>query len=93
MAMEVIVATPAIRALIRDDKIHQIYSAIQSGKKHGMQTLTDSLFQLYMNREASKEECLRAASDPNEFLRAIGEKPIEEMPIAPASKPQPAARR
>jgi twitching motility protein PilT len=93
MAMEVIVATPAIRALIRDDKVHQIYSAIQAGKKHGMQTMTDSLFQLYMNREASKDECLRAASDPNEFLRAIGEKPMEEMPIAPASKPQPAARR
>lgn len=93
MAMEVIVATPAIRALIRDDKIHQIYSSIQAGKKHGMQTMTDSLFQLYMNREASKEECLRAASDQNEFLRAIGEKPMEEMPIAPASKPQPAARR
>jgi twitching motility protein PilT len=92
MAMEVIVATPAIRALIRDDKIHQIYSSIQAGKKHGMQTMTDSLFQLYMNREVSKEECLRAASDPNEFLRAIGEKPMEEMPIAPASKPQPARR-
>jgi twitching motility protein PilT len=93
MAMEVIVATPAIRALIRDDKIHQIYSAIQAGKKHGMQTMTDSLFQLYMNREVAKEECLRAAPDPNEFLRAIGEKPMEEMPIAPASKPQPAVRR
>jgi twitching motility protein PilT len=92
MAMEVIVSTPAIRALIRDDKIHQIYSSIQAGKKHGMQTMTDSLFQLYMNREVSKEECLRAASDPNEFLRAIGEKPMEEMPIAPASKPQPARR-
>ena len=93
MAMEVIVATPAIRALIRDDKIHQIYSSIQSGKKHGMQTLTDSLYQLYMNREVTREECLRVAPDPNEFLRAIGEKPMEEMPIAPASKPQPAARR
>ena len=42
------VATPAIRALIRDDKIHQIYSAMQSGKKHGMQTMNDSLYQLYM---------------------------------------------
>jgi twitching motility protein PilT len=93
MAMEVIVATPAIRALIRDDKVHQIYSSIQAGKKHGMQTMTDSLFQLYMNREASKDDCLRAAPDPNEFLRAIGEKPMEEMPIAPASKQQQAVRR
>jgi twitching motility protein PilT len=93
LALEIIVATPAIRALIRDDKVHQIYSALQSGKKHGMQTMTDSLFQLYMNREVTREECLRAAHDPNEFLRAIGEKPMEEMPIAQASKPQPAGRR
>ena len=94
MAMEIIVATPAIRALIRDDKIHQIYSALQSGKKHGMQTMTDSLMQLYLSREVTREECLRAAPDPNEFLRAIGEKPLEDMPIAPAGKPpQTAVRR
>ena len=93
MAMEIIVATPAIRDLIRDDKIHQIYSALQSGKKHGMQTMTDSLYQLYMNREVTREECLRVAPDPNEFLRAIGEKPLEDMPIAPAGKPHAAARR
>jgi twitching motility protein PilT len=43
MACEVMVATPAIRALIRDDKVHQIYSAMQAGKKHGMMTLNDSL--------------------------------------------------
>ena len=47
MACEIMVATPAIRALIRDDKIHQIYSAMQSGKKHGMQTMNDALYQLY----------------------------------------------
>jgi twitching motility protein PilT len=87
MACEIMVATPAIRALIRDDKVHQIYSALQSGKKHGMQTMTDALYQLYMNREVAKEECLRAASDLNEFLRAIGEKPLEEQGIATMDKP------
>ena len=86
MACEIMVATPAIRALIRDDKVHQIYSALQSGKKHGMQTMVDALYQLYMNREVSKEECLRAASDVNEFLRAIGEKPLEEQGIATMDK-------
>ncbi len=86
MACEIMVATPAIRALIRDDKVHQIYSALQSGKKHGMQTMVDALYQLYMNREVSKEECLRAASDVNEFLRAIGEKPLEEQGIASMDK-------
>ena len=86
MACEIMVATPAIRSLIRDDKVHQIYSALQSGKKHGMQTMVDALYQLYMNREVSKEECLRAASDANEFLRAIGEKPLEEQAIATMDK-------
>ncbi|MGH7718589.1 MAG: type IV pilus twitching motility protein PilT, partial [Gemmatimonadaceae bacterium] len=47
MAAEILVVTPAIRALVRDDKIHQIYSLMQSGKKHGMQTLNDALYQLY----------------------------------------------
>ena len=98
MASEIMVATPAIRALIRDDKIHQIYSALQSGKKHGMQTMTDSLYQLYMNRDAAKDECLRVASEPNEFLRMIGEKPLDEMAIADVAQPgkgdrQLAARR
>ena len=88
MASEIMVATPAIRALVRDDKIHQIYSALQSGKKHGMQTMTDSLYQLYMGREVAKDECLRVAQEPNEFLRMIGEKPLDDMPIAdlPANK-------
>ena len=48
MAREIMVVTPAIRALIRDDKIHQIYSAMQSGKKYGMQTMNDALYQLYI---------------------------------------------
>ena len=87
MCCEVMVATPAIRALIRDDKVHQIYSALQSGKKYGMQTMTDSLYQLYMNRQISRDEALRVAPDANEFLRAVGEKPLEEMPIAQAPKP------
>jgi twitching motility protein PilT len=93
MACEIMVATPAIRALIRDDKVHQIYSALQSGKKHGMQTMVDALYQLYMNREVSKEECLRAASDVNEFLRAIGEKPLEEQGIATLDKKDAAMSR
>jgi twitching motility protein PilT len=94
MSAEIMVATPAIRALIRDDKVHQIYSALQSGKKHGMQTMVDSLYQLYMNREVTKDECLRVASDANEFLRAIGEKPMEEQSIATiGEKGSPALRR
>jgi twitching motility protein PilT len=78
MAAEIMVCTPAIRALIRDDKVHQIYSSMQAGKKHGMQTLNDALYQLYMQRDVTKEECLRVSSDANEFLRMIGEMPVDE---------------
>ena len=77
MAAEILVVTPAIRALIRDDKIHQIYSSMQSGKKYGMQTLNDSLYALYMSREVDEEECLRVSGDPTEFLRMIGKTAIE----------------
>ncbi len=73
MACEIMMATPAVRALIRDDKVHQIYSAMQAGKKHGMLTLADSLYSLYMSRDVSLEECLRVVSDQNEFLRMVGE--------------------
>jgi twitching motility protein PilT len=99
MAAEIMVCTPAIRALIRDDKVHQIESAMQAGKKFGMQTLADALYQLYMNHEVSKEECLRVVSSPNEFLKMIGEPPIDERDSVPpsgaphSSQPKVAARR
>ncbi len=73
MAAEIMVCTPAIRACIRDDKVHQIYSIMQAGKKHGMQTLNDALRELYLQREVTLEECVRASSDPNEFLKSVGE--------------------
>jgi twitching motility protein PilT len=95
MAAEIMVCTPAIRALIRDDKVHQIYSSMQAGKKHGMQTLNDALYQLYMQRDVTKEECLRVSSDANEFLRMIGEAPADDKDIAasPSAAAKVAARR
>src|SRR3954465_13363936 len=69
MAAEILVVTPAIRALIRDDKIHQIYSSMQAGKKFGMQTMNDALYQLYMSKAVAIEDCLRASHDPNELMR------------------------
>jgi twitching motility protein PilT len=89
MACEILVVTPAIRALIRDDKVHQIQSSMQSGKKFGMQTLNDSLYQLYMNREVTLEDCLRSTPEPNDFLRMIGE-PVpgeEDKSVAPKDRP------
>jgi twitching motility protein PilT len=95
MASEIMICTPAIRALIRDDKVHQIVSQMQAGKKFGMQTMNDSLYGLYLNREVTLDECLRVSPDPNEFLRMTGEKPIEEQDIAsaPAGGKLASARR
>ncbi len=78
LACEILVITPAIRALIRDDKVHQIYSLMQSGKKFGMQTLNDALYQLYVSREVTEDECLRVSSDPNELMRMLGREPLTD---------------
>ena len=89
MAAEIMICTPAIRALIRDNKVHQIESAMQAGKKYGMQTLNDALYQLYVGREVAKDECLRVSANPNEFLRMIGEPPQDDKEPA-ANQPQTA---
>jgi twitching motility protein PilT len=86
MAAEILVVTPAIRALIRDAKIHQVHSSMQSGKKFGMQTLNDALYQLYMAREVVRDECLRVSADANEFLRMIGEPPLSDDTMDPTKQ-------
>jgi twitching motility protein PilT len=92
MAAEIMICTPAIRALIRDNKVHQIESSMQAGKKYGMQTLNDALYQLYVGREVVKEECLRVTPNPNEFLRMIGEPPMDDKePVASGAAPTTAA--
>jgi twitching motility protein PilT len=88
MAAEILVVTPAIRALIRDDKVHQIYSMMQSGKKYGMQTMNDALYQLYMGREVAWEEIIRASHDPVELARMCNMPldGLEEEPKKPQGK-------
>ena len=88
MAAEILVVTPAIRALIRDDKIHQIYSMMQSGKKYGMQTMNDALYNLYMSKTVALDEILRASHDQPEIMRMIGVSPEGE---SGNGKPTPAA--
>ena len=75
-------------ALIRDDKVHQIYSAMQAGKKFGMQTMNDALYQLYTAREVAQEECERVSHDPKEFLRMIGVTPMEDQDMGTTDRPQ-----
>ncbi|MFN2604311.1 MAG: type IV pilus twitching motility protein PilT [Gemmatimonadaceae bacterium] len=95
MAAEILVVTPAIRSLIRDDKVHQIYSLMQAGKKWGMQTLNDALYALYMQREISADEALHVTSAPDEFLRMIGRDPThtDEHKIAQQNRPAPVGAR
>jgi twitching motility protein PilT len=94
MAAEILVVTPAIRALIRDDKVHQIYSSMQAGKKWGMQTLNDALYALYMSREVTADECLRVSGDPVEFQRMIGQlDPADEGRTGQPPAGKPAATR
>ncbi len=73
VACEVLVATPAIRAVIRDAKVQQIYGLMQAGKKHGMQTLNDAFHQLVLQGEIKLDEALKRSSDANELLRMAGE--------------------
>ena len=78
MAAEILVMTGAIRALIRDDKIHQIYSSMQAGKKFGMQTMNDALYQLYVTKQVTADDVLRASSDQGELMRMMGMTPAED---------------
>ena len=68
-SLEIMVPTPAIRNLIRDDKVHQIYGAMQTGQeKLGMQTANQSLASLFMKRLISQDVALGASSNKEELL-------------------------
>lgn len=66
-ALEVLICTPAIRAVIRDDKIHQIYSLIQAGQKFGMRTMNQSLADLYLARKITIGDAIGRSSNPQEL--------------------------
>ena len=71
-SLEIMVPTPAIRNLIRDDKIHQIYGAMQSGQeKLGMQTANQSLASLYLSRKITIETAMTASSNKDELQDMI----------------------
>jgi twitching motility protein PilT len=71
-SLEIMVPTPAIRNLIRDDKVHQIYGAMQTGQeKLGMQTANQSLASLYMRRLITLETALGSSSNKDELQEMI----------------------
>jgi twitching motility protein PilT len=72
MAMEILVPNAAIRNLIREDKVHQIYSMMQTGQaKYGMQTFNQSLATLYHKKLISLESALSRSSNPDELQEII----------------------
>ena len=74
MALEVMIPNAAIRNLIREDKIHQIYSAMQLGQeKFGMQTMNQSLATLYQRRMISLEDAMGRSPDHEELRTMIGQ--------------------
>ncbi len=64
---ELMFATPAIRAQIRDDKVHQLYSSIQAGGKYGMHTMNSSLGERYLSGKITLEDALSRSHDPQEL--------------------------
>lgn len=80
LVLEIMVPNAAIRNLIREDKVHQIYSQMQVGQeKFGMQTMNQSLFSLYQRRQISLEDALGRSQDPEE---------LKQMLSNPATNPQ-----
>ncbi|MDQ3590488.1 MAG: type IV pilus twitching motility protein PilT [Actinomycetota bacterium] len=72
VACEVLVPTPGVRNLIREGKNHQIYSAMQTGGKYGMQTMDAALVELVRRGLISREEAERRSSNPEELRRLAG---------------------
>jgi twitching motility protein PilT len=71
MALEIMVTTPAIRNLIREEKLHQIYSSMQAGQKFGMQTMNQSLFELVQKRKIGREEAVNRSMLPDELEQLL----------------------
>ena len=72
MALEILIPNGAIRNLIREDKVHQIYSMMQTGQdKYGMQTFNQSLATLYHKRQITLETALQRSSNVDELKEQI----------------------
>ena len=91
MALEVMVPNPAIRNLIREDKVHQIYSQMQVGQeKYAMQTLNQSLFSLYQRRLISQEEAMGRSVETEELRMMMEGRTAAAQAQIAASGGQPA---
>ncbi len=88
LALEIMIANSAIRSLIREGKVHQLYTIIQTGGKVGMRTMNQALFELYQRNEITFDEAVAHSVDPDDlkhmFSRSAGAppavKPKRRMP-------------
>jgi twitching motility protein PilT len=93
MAMEIMVPNAAIRNLIREDKIHQIYGMMQTGQaKFGMQTMNQSLLDLVQKRKISREEALNRSTLPEELAQQLTSAAPGGHPTASVSGGSPFGR-
>jgi len=71
VACEILVATPGVRNLIREGKTHQIYSAMQAGAQHGMQTMDQSLAQMVRSGKVSMNTALERSANEDDLRRLV----------------------
>ena len=71
LANEVLIVTPAIKNLVREMKIEQIYLAMQTGGKFGMQTMNQSLYDLYTRRQIPYQVALDSSTDQDDLKRLL----------------------
>ncbi|MBS3758737.1 MAG: Flp pilus assembly complex ATPase component TadA, partial [Desulfobacterales bacterium] len=76
-ALEVLIATPAVRNLIREQKTHQLASSMQTGKKYGMQVLDDAIMDLYNKGFISAEDAYLKANDKQQFRPLLSSPPAD----------------
>jgi twitching motility protein PilT len=98
MVMEILVPNPAIRNLIREDKIHQIYSAMQTGTgQSGMQTFNQSLANTYFAKQITLEVAMARSSNPDELQdminRGVASAPAGSARLAPGAAKVPVATK
>ena len=88
LAMEILIPNSAIRNLIREDKIHQVYSAMQVGQqRYGMQTFNQALATLLQKKAINRDLALAMSSKPDELEDMVSRGVGAGGPAAPAGRP------
>ena len=94
LAMEILVPNSAIRNLIREDKVHQIYSAMQVGQtKYGMQTFNQSLASLVVKKQITRDLAISMSSVPEELREMLERGVVGPQPVAQAASRGGSGRR